>query len=31
MEAVARADVADFVLDCIEDERYVGELPKIGY
>ncbi|WP_284007130.1 NAD(P)-dependent oxidoreductase [Haloarcula pelagica] len=29
-ESVARADVARFVLDCIEDERYVGAMPKVG-
>jgi putative NADH-flavin reductase len=28
---VARADVADFVLDSLENERYVRELPKIAY
>jgi putative NADH-flavin reductase len=31
MEAVARADVADFALACIEEDLYVHELPKIGY
>jgi putative NADH-flavin reductase len=30
-EAVARADVADFVLDVLEHDRYVHELPKIAY
>jgi len=29
-ESVARADVARFVLDCVEDDLYVGELPKVG-
>jgi len=29
--AVSRADVADFVLDVIENDRYVGDLPKITY
>jgi hypothetical protein len=29
-EAVSRADVAAFVLECVEDERYVGEMPKVG-
>jgi putative NADH-flavin reductase len=29
-EGVSRADVADFVLACVEDDRYVHELPKIG-
>jgi putative NADH-flavin reductase len=29
-ESVARADVARFLLDCVEDERYVRELPKVG-
>lgn len=30
MESVARADVADFVLNCVEGDLYVRELPKIG-
>ncbi|PSP95346.1 NmrA family protein [Halobacteriales archaeon QS_4_62_28] len=29
-ESVARADVARFVLDCLEGEQYVREMPKIG-
>jgi putative NADH-flavin reductase len=29
-ESVARADVARFVLDCLEDGRNVRELPKVG-
>jgi putative NADH-flavin reductase len=29
-ESVARADVATFVLDCLEGEQYVHEMPKIG-
>lgn len=29
-EAVNRADVAAFILECIEDDLYVGELPKIA-
>jgi putative NADH-flavin reductase len=29
-ESVVRADVARFMLDCLEDERYVGEMPKVG-
>lgn len=29
-ESVARADVARFVLDCLEDDQYVHELPKVG-
>ena len=29
-ESVARADVARFVLDCLENDTYVHELPKIG-
>lgn len=29
-EAVARPDVARFILDCIEDEQYVGAMPKVG-
>lgn len=30
MESVARADVADFILNCVEENLYVRELPKIG-
>lgn len=30
-EAIARADVASFMLDVVEDDRYVHGLPKIGY
>lgn len=30
-ERIARADVADFMLDCIEDERHVRELPMVSY
>lgn len=29
--AVARADVADFILDVLGEDRYVGDLPKITY
>jgi putative NADH-flavin reductase len=29
-EAVSRADVAAFLLECVEDDLYVGELPKVG-
>jgi putative NADH-flavin reductase len=29
-ESVARADVARFILDCIEDDLYVNEMPKVG-
>lgn len=29
-ESVDRVDVAAFILDCLEEDRYVGELPKIG-
>lgn len=28
---VARADVADFILDLVENDRYVHDLPKITY
>ena len=28
--SIARADVARFVLDCVEDEAYVREAPKVG-
>ncbi len=30
MGGISRGDVAEFVLECLENERYVGELPKIG-
>lgn len=30
-ETVARADVAAFMLDVVENDRYVEQLPKIGY
>lgn len=30
-EAVARADVAEFMLSVLEDDLYVRQLPKIGY
>ena len=30
VESIDRADVARFVLDCLEDERYVRALPKVG-
>jgi putative NADH-flavin reductase len=29
-EAVARADVAAFILECLEDDLYVGAMPKVG-
>ena len=29
-DAIDRADVARFILDCIEDDRCVRELPKVG-
>lgn len=29
-ESVARADVARFILDCLADELYVREMPKVG-
>jgi hypothetical protein len=29
-DTAARANVAEFVLDCLEEERYVGEMPKIA-
>lgn len=28
-DAAARANVAHFVLDCLEDDRYIGGLPKV--
>ncbi len=29
-ESIARADVARFVLDCVEDDSHVHEMPKVG-
>ena len=29
-ESVARADVAAFCLDCVEDDLHVGGMPKVG-
>jgi putative NADH-flavin reductase len=29
-ESIPRADVARFVLDCLEADRYVREMPKVG-
>ena len=29
-DAIDRADVARFILDCLEDDRYVREMPKVG-
>ena len=29
-ESIARADVARFILDLLEAEEYVGEMPKVG-
>jgi putative NADH-flavin reductase len=29
-ESVARADVATFLLDCVEHEEHVREMPKVG-
>ncbi|MFC7229509.1 NAD(P)H-binding protein [Salinirubellus salinus] len=29
-ESVARADVAAFCLDCVEDDLHVREMPKVG-
>jgi putative NADH-flavin reductase len=29
-ESIARADVARFLLDVVEGEQFVGELPKVG-
>ncbi|MDZ5811303.1 NAD(P)H-binding protein [Halorubrum sp. AD140] len=29
-DTAARANVAEFVLDCLEDDRYVGQMPKIA-
>ncbi|MDF9748561.1 NAD(P)-dependent oxidoreductase [Natrinema salsiterrestre] len=29
-EAIDRADVARFILDCLEEDRYVREMPKVG-
>jgi len=28
-DTAARANVAEFVLDCLEDDLYVGEMPKV--
>ena len=28
--AAARANVAEFILDCLEDDRYVREMPKVA-
>jgi putative NADH-flavin reductase len=30
VEAIPRADVARFILDCLDDDRYLRELPKVG-
>jgi putative NADH-flavin reductase len=30
-ERISRADLAEFMLDCVEDERYVRELPMVSY
>ena len=30
-QPIARADVADFLLDVVENDRYVHDLPKITY
>jgi putative NADH-flavin reductase len=29
-DSVARADVARFLLDCVEDDQFVREMPKVG-
>ncbi len=29
-DSIDRADVADCILDCLEEGRFVGELPKVG-
>jgi putative NADH-flavin reductase len=29
-DSVARADVARFILDCVEGDQFVRELPKVG-
>ena len=29
-EAIDRADVARFILDCLENDRYVREMPTVG-
>ena len=29
-DAAARANVAEFVVECLEDDRYVGEMPKVA-
>jgi len=31
MKGVSRDDVADFILDCVENDRYIHEMPKITY
>ena len=28
-DTAARANVADFIIDCLEDDRYVHEMPKV--
>lgn len=30
-ERISRADLADFMLDCVEDDRHVRELPMVSY
>lgn len=30
VESIARADVARFILDCVENDEYVREAPKVG-
>jgi putative NADH-flavin reductase len=29
-ESIARADVARFILDCLENDQYVRKMPKVG-
>ena len=29
-DTIDRPDVAAFILDCLEDDLYVGEMPKVG-
>ena len=29
-DTAARANVADFIIDCLEDDLYVDEMPKIA-
>jgi len=29
-DAIDRGDVSQFILDCLEDNRYVREMPKVG-